>query len=344
MRTSILKTTLLALCLAGSGPFSALHALDNTESPIAEIDGNAVTWSELEVFAADSLREIDEKRHQILEASLGRLIESRLLALEAKRRAITVDELIAAEVEAKVSAVTDDEIDTWYAQNSARVRQSKEAVSDQIRSFLTQQRTEPVRRQLVSDLRGRYGVKVLLEPLRVDIDSVEGPTKGPEAATVTVDEFSDFQCPACSRMQPVFAQLMEAYGDRVKFAFRQFPLTSIHPQAFKAAEGALCADAQGKFWEMHDTLFAHQRELGVDQIKERARELGLDTEAFDTCLDSGANRQRVQADLQAGQKAGVTGTPTIFVNGRQVTLMRGVSPFDLLSATIDDELERAAAR
>ena len=330
-----------SLTLAGGAPLAAAGP-DTPAGLVAEVDGQPITWSELESWAADQLREIDKRRHQILEASLARMVEARLLEVEAGKRAVSVEELLDDEVGAKVTPVTDDEVDAWYEQNKARVRQPKEAVFEQVRSYLGQQRTEPVRRELLSDLRQRYSVEVHLEPLRVEIEAVEGATKGPSQATVVVDEFSDFQCPACKRIGADFARLKEAYGDRVLFRFRQFPLTSIHPQAFKAAEAALCAERQGKFEQMHDALFDKQRELQVDQLKQHARGIGLDGEAFDACLDGGAFIQRVRDDMQAGRRAGVTGTPTIFVNGRPVALVRGASPYDLVSATIDDELARAA--
>ena len=349
MRISVLVTLLLSLCLAGSGGLTLLHAGPTHAAtlggePIAEIAGQPVTWSELESFAADQLREIDKKRHQILEASLTGLIEQKLLEREANRRKVTIAELLATEVDQRIEPVTDRQVDAWYEQNRAKVRQPKEAIAGQVRSFLSQQRTDPVRRELLAGLRERYGVKVLFEPLRVDIEPTDGPAAGPEDATVTVTEFIDFQCPPCKGLQPDLSRLKEAYSDRVRFAFRQFPLTSIHPQAWKAAEAALCAEDQGKFWQMHDALFAHQRELGVDQIKTRASEIGLDTQAFNQCLDSNTHRDQVQADMQAGRRAGVSGTPTIFVNGRPVPLLRGASPFDLISATIDDEIERTATR
>ena len=311
--------------------------------PIAEIDGQTLTRSELESFAAPQLREIDTKRQQILEASLTGLIEERLLEREAQRRQVSVAELLRTEIEERVDPVTDAQIDAWYQQNKARVRQPKEAVSEQIRSYLWQQRAEPIRRQLIVGLRQEYGVKILFEPPRTEIDTTGSPAKGPEDATVTMVEFSDFECPACKRLQGDFKRLKETYSDRVRFAFVQYPLTSIHPQAFKAAEAALCAEDQGKFWEMHDALFEHQRELGIDQLKTRATELELDVEAFNECLDSGVHADQVRADMRTGQEIGVNSTPSIFVNGRRVTLLRGASPFEVISAIIDDELERAGA-
>lgn len=342
MRTRSLITFTFFLLLGFGGLSGHASAAGPDVQPVAEIDGQPIARGELEAFAADQLREIDKKRHQILEASLAGLIEKRLLEREAARRQVTVAELLATEVDSRVEPVTETEIDAWYEQNKARVRQSKDAVAGQIRSFLEQQRADPVRRELVAGLRERYGVKVLFEPLRIDIDATGGPAKGPEDAAVTVVEFSDFQCPACKRLGPEISRLKEAYSDRVRFAFRQYPLTNIHPQAFKAAEAALCAGDQNRFWDMHDSLFARQRELGIDQLKERARELELDGEAFDACLDSGIHSDQVRADMKTGRQAGVTGTPTIFVNGRPVTLLRGVSAYDQIAATIDDELQRRA--
>jgi protein-disulfide isomerase len=124
----------------------------------------------------------------------------------------------------------------------------------------------------------------------------------------------------------------------VRFVWKDFPLTSIHPEAFKASEAAHCAGDQGKYWEYHDRLFANQRALQVEALKKHAADLGLDAEAFNACLDSGKYADRVRAGLQAGARVGVGSTPTLFINGRLVT---GAQPFEAFQQIIDEELERA---
>lgn len=167
----------------------------------------------------------------------------------------------------------------------------------------------------------------------------EAHTKGPEDAKVTIVEWSDFQCPFCSRVNPTLAQVREEYPEKVKIVFRQFPL-SIHPNAWKAAEASLCAHEQGEFWAMHDAMFADQRNLGVDSLKTMAEELGLDTEEFATCLDSDEYSDAVQADFDAGREAGVSGTPAMFINGRFIS---GAVPFEQIASVIDSELSRMKA-
>jgi protein-disulfide isomerase len=154
---------------------------------------------------------------------------------------------------------------------------------------------------------------------------------------VTIVEFSDFECPYCSRVVPSLDQVVAKYEDSVRLVFRQFPLTSIHAQAQKAAEASLCADEQGRFWDMHDAMFAQQKELAVPQLKELAASLELDGEAFAECLDSSKFAAQVAADLRAGQAAGVSGTPAMFINGRFVN---GAVPYETLAAIIDEELAR----
>ena len=141
-------------------------------------------------------------------------------------------------------------------------------------------------------------------------------------------------------MIPTLDKVTETYGDQVRLVFRQFPLHSIHPQAQKAAEAALCANDQGKFWEMHDAMFGDQRNLDVAQLKSTAAGLELDATAFGQCLDSGQHAERVNSDLQAGMEAGVTGTPALFINGR---FLSGAQPFEAISKVIDDELRRAGS-
>ena len=171
----------------------------------------------------------------------------------------------------------------------------------------------------------------------VKVNTKGAPSWGPKDAKVTIVEFSDFQCPYCSRVVPTLKQVVEAYDGQVRLVFRQFPLRSIHPQAQKAAEASLCAADQGKFWEMHDAMFADQRQLTDDSLKAKAQALGMDAEGFNQCLDSGQYAAAVQADLDAGQAVGVSGTPAMFINGRFAS---GALPYDQLAAMVEQELAR----
>ena len=158
----------------------------------------------------------------------------------------------------------------------------------------------------------------------------------PDAA-VTIVEFSDFECPFCVRVQPTLERVMEQYAGKVRLVYRHFPLTSIHPQAWKAAEASLCAGEQDRFWEYHDVLFAEQHAMTVPDLKEKARRIGLAGAEFDACLDSARHSEAVRKDLLAGTAAGVSGTPAFFVNGR---FLSGAVPYDHFAELIDDEVAR----
>jgi protein-disulfide isomerase len=151
---------------------------------------------------------------------------------------------------------------------------------------------------------------------------------------VTLVEFSDFQCPYCGKAHDTVEQVMQAYAGKVRLVFRQFPL-NFHQNAGKAAEAALCANEQGKFWEYHDVLFKNQQTLDIAQLKEHAKSVGLEGGSFGTCLDQGKYKKAVDDDLAAGQKVGVTGTPAFFVNGVQLS---GAIPFEEFKRVIDQEL------
>lgn len=179
----------------------------------------------------------------------------------------------------------------------------------------------------------------------LDFEEETVTVMGDENAPVTIVEFSDYQCPFCLRyFQETMPLVKSAYVDtgKVRYVFKDFPITSIHPQAPKAAESAECAGEQDSYWEMHDRLFQGQQEDwnnnpdAVNVFKSYAKELGLDTEAFDACLDSGRYADNVAANLNEGGRAGVSGTPTFFINGEKLV---GAQPFQAFQAIIDAQLE-----
>ena len=160
--------------------------------------------------------------------------------------------------------------------------------------------------------------------------------KGNENSPVEIVEFSDFECPACRDTYPVLKQVMDEYGDRVKFVYQHFPLTQ-HPDARPAAFAAEAAGLQGKFWEMHDALFDNQDDLSDKRIQELAQEIGLDVDQFNSDLGNGEVQAKVLRDLAEGNRIGVSGTPSIYING---TLYEGLRSVDGLGAVIEAELTK----
>ncbi len=167
----------------------------------------------------------------------------------------------------------------------------------------------------------------------LDDDAVRGDKDAP----VTIVEWSDFECPFCARFyQQTLPSIEEEYikTGKVKLVYRDFPL-SFHPNAQKAAEAAECAGEQGKYWEMHDMLFEQGVQGGVAGFKQYAKNLGLNTAKFDTCLDSGAMAGEIQQDTADGAAAGIQGTPGFIINGK---LVSGAQPFAVFKQVIDAEL------
>ena len=176
--------------------------------------------------------------------------------------------------------------------------------------------------------------ETLSDELLALLDEDGAPSIGPADARVTIVEFSDFQCPFCSRLAESMHQLREAYPDDIRLEFRHFPL-SFHNNARTAAEAAVCAQEQGRFWEMHDQMFANQSSLSRDGLMELAPDAGVDADALAACLDAGEVGTRVDADQAAGAALGVTGTPNFFVNG---VGFAGALPYEQLVEIVDAAL------
>ena len=173
------------------------------------------------------------------------------------------------------------------------------------------------------------------EYVRYDVPSDGFYAIGPEDAPITLIEFSDYQCPFCRRWhQEVYQPLLAAYPGKIRLVYRNLPLTSIHPDAFPAAEAAMCAGDQNAYWQYHEKLFAGET-LGTDVYKQYAQELGLDMTAFDDCITNHKFQQAIQEDSDFAVNLGVRSTPTFFVNGLAIV---GAQPLDVFKQVIDKEL------
>ena len=165
----------------------------------------------------------------------------------------------------------------------------------------------------------------------------DDPVRGPEDAPVTIIEFSDYECPFCKRyFEQVAVRIWEDYEDEVRYVFKNFPLTSMHPNARPAAEASLCAHDQDAFWEFHDKLFTTELDLGKDTYLQFAEDLDLDMEKFSECVGEGRYSERVQEDLDFALNLGVSSTPTFLINGIPVI---GAQPYDVFVQVIESELE-----
>jgi protein-disulfide isomerase len=303
---------------------------------LAVVNGKPVTEADVRAKSAEQFaqldREYESNKHQLLEGQLDQLIQDRLLEAEAAAKGVSKEQILA---DLKGAAVSDADVDKFYEENKAQIPRPKADVAGQIKQYLEQRGQAEMRQKFFADLEARYKVEKKMEPMRVQV-AAEGPAVGPASAPVTIVEFSDFQCPFCSRLLPTIEQVKQKYGDKVRIVFRQYPLP-MHPNAQKAAEASLCANEQGKFWEMHDAMFKNQQELAVDNLKSKAAALGLKAETFNQCLDSGKYAAQIQGDIKAGSAVGVSGTPAMFINGRFIS---GAVPIEQITSVIDDELKR----
>ena len=350
MRLSFRAAAVLALILSGVCPGNQLLCGQKRSSTagkqVASVDGVAITETQIRETGTADLESLElqvlkskasfaRREHAILEKSLNDLIEEKLLQSEAARRGISKEELLARELRQNAQEPTEKEIDAFYESNKQRINKPREEVAAQIKKYLAQQKESRVRETFMKKLETEHRVVRSLPPLRFEVDAAGRPFLGPASAPVTLVVFSDFQCPYCKNYSTTLKELPKNYGKKVRLVFRQFPLTSMHRFAQKAAEASLCAAEQGRFWEMHDLLFQDSKSLENSDLKAKAVKLGLNSAAFNVCLDQSRTGGRIREDIRAGAGAGVDGTPALFVNGRY---LNGVRPYEEIAALVDEEL------
>ncbi|HEV8701479.1 MAG TPA: thioredoxin domain-containing protein [Candidatus Polarisedimenticolia bacterium] len=320
----------------GKGKKGAASAA--SDSAAAVIGDKTITMAELDAKAAGALVKVRQDEYEARRQVLESLINDEIMAKEAAAKSKTKEELTKAEITDKVPEPAQADVDAFYEQNKARFgAQTKEQLAPQITAMLKNQKMADTQRAYYKSLRDKYGVKTMLEPPRVQVALDDDPVKGPAKAPITIVEFSDYQCPYCSRAETTVTEVLKKYGDKIRLVYRDYPL-SFHQNANVAAQASECAEEQGKFWEMHGAMFANQSKLAATDLVETAATIGLEKDKFKACLDSGKYKDEVQKDFEDGQKAGVTGTPTFFINGIPMVGARDVNSF---AEIIDTELERS---
>ncbi|HVO21816.1 MAG TPA: thioredoxin domain-containing protein [Anaeromyxobacter sp.] len=313
--------------------------------PLARIGSEAITADELDKTVGAELKQLESQyQKQVYDTkrqALEGLIQKKVFEAKAKEAGVaSPEELIQKEIASKISDPSEDEIKSVYDRAVAAGQQlpPMEQVKADIIRFIKQQKMQGELMAYYEKLKTDMKVEVLMPaylPPKVAVDT-QGPAKGPKDAPIILVEFSDFQCPYCIRAEKTVVDLLAAYPGKIRLVYRDFPLP-IHPLAPKAAEASQCAQDQGKYWEMHDKLFAVDGKLEVDNLKKYAREVGLDGDKFDKCLDSGDKAKVVAEHHKAGEDVGVTGTPAFFVNGR---LISGAQPLDEFKKLVDAELAK----
>jgi protein-disulfide isomerase len=316
----------------------ALPVLGRAET-VATVGDATITREQLEKHVKPKLVEVENQRFEVLSEGLDELVSDQLLDLEAKSRGMNRETLIATEIVAKVQEPTDAEIQKVYDDNKAQLQgQTLEQVKPRIVEFLKQQKTAERQQAYLDELKGKYKTTISLKAPRVEVSTAGRPARGGEKATVTIVEFSDYECPFCKRAEPTVQKVLKTYGDKVRFVYRHYPL-EFHAKARPAAEAAECANAQGKFWEYHDKVFASS-DLSEEKLKAIAGEIGLDQAKFDECLAKHSGKDAVDKDMADASEVGVTGTPAFFINGRMIS---GAQPFEKFKEIIDQELASSAS-
>jgi thiol-disulfide isomerase/thioredoxin len=277
----------------------------------AIVDGVAITEEDMAKAAGPKWAQFKAQEYAFKRELIDGAIGQKLLENEAKKRGITVADLRQQEVESKTEAVSETQAKEFYEQNRQRFGTLSEAEAlDQIQKGLFNQRLQRKLNEYVGDAQAAPPTCACCSSRTASRSTPPTTREGPADAAVTIVEFSDFQCPYCARIPPALKRVEETYGKNVRVVFRDFPLLSIHPTRPRRPRRAPAPPTRSKFWEMHDKVFANQQKMAVDDLKAYAKELGLDSAAFDACLDSGKKAEEWKADTADGEKYGVSGTPS----------------------------------
>ena len=295
---------------------------------LATVGHQSIELQEVEQTLALPLYLLETQRHQLLQQGVQKLIDEKLLEAEETKKGVSLAQLLEEASQSEAIAK--------LANLPAPIKRIK--TNDQPTALDAQEQAR-IRQALVVSLRRQAEVRITLPKVEVpvlDVEATGDRRLGPDHAPITIVEFSDFQCPYCRQSVTVLKALQRVYGDRIRLIYRDY-LGPNHVHALRAAEAARCAGEQGKFWEYHDLLFDRQSAGNGWDFAALAKELHLQHDRFESCLQSHRFREQIAKDLQDGLKLGITSTPTFLINGRPLV---GAQPLANFQALIDSLLAR----
>jgi len=339
-RTSLLKSrgwvviSILSLSVLIACP-PTIKAQDQ-QTIVARVGEQIITEQEIDEIASGQIYSLQQQLLALRRATLTNLISKKLVEAEAGRQKLSVDELKNKWMSGPV-VVDETQVNELYLKNrSAFGLMNADEAKEKLRMDLESQVRLKRYRDEMAALRQKTRIEVLLEEPRLIVSKKlnSSAAKGPANARIVITEFSDFQCPYCKEVQATISRVLQAYAAQVRLEFKSLPI-EIHPFAVPAAKAAYCAGKQDAFWAVHDALFA-VAEPAQSAIVEIVRDLKLNADQFDECLNSPESQAAIMADLAEARRLGIEGTPTFIINGK---VLRGAVTFEELSEVIEHELK-----
>jgi protein-disulfide isomerase len=349
MRNSLRRVLIVGLIAVVASSSEAqqpdgVRVNNEDDAIVAIVDGERIRMRDLDQYARSQdpkkLFQLNQQLFDFRDQMLDQLVGERLLAQEAERLKTSIEQLLAEKL--RIEPVTEASVTETFERMNSQQPPAQRVGLDVARPVITmylegRKRTE-ARARYIQERRAATSAKkqlsIRLEAPRVNVSgAATDPTKG--AGAVEIVEFSDFECPYCKQLEPVLKAVLASFEGQVKFVWKDYPLPN-HPNARGAAEAGRCAHDQGQFWKYRDVLFEHQQALSLPDLKRHANSAGLDTKAFDECLDGAKHRTAATSAYQLASGYGLTATPTVFINGRMIV---GIAPLETYQRIIRQELE-----
>ncbi|MFA6237615.1 MAG: DsbA family protein [Bacteriovorax sp.] len=306
----------------------------------ASVGGEPILEKDLEAGIESDIYDAEMKVFEIKFGKLQAMLLEKFMNMDPNRKGLSNDDYLNKYI-AKDVKVTEAEIEKFIKDRQIPKDQLNPEIRERIKQFLEVESKKLAVDKWIADKTKKTPVEVYIrKPSRpvFDVNVKDAPFKGASDAKVTIVEYSDFQCPFCSKAAAIVAEVEKKYGSKVKVVFKNFPLP-FHSQAKIAANAALCANEQNSklFWKMHDAMFADQSKLDKDNLVASAKKIGAKEAEFKSCLEAEKYKAVIDNDMAEGQKLGIKSTPTFFVNGK---LVSGAQPIEVFSEVIDEELAK----